>query len=226
MSASTFPKRQPTIRRRGSGLETFKVYLQQQWSLGYQQTKALFKDIQQQGYQGSYRTVARFTQQLRRLQPASKPDPQSLHDLPGRSPVPMTQTSPRKPLTARRSARLVLQREDTLTVEEKLLLERLAHQPELSAAINLAKGFIDLVRRRLLEQLDSWLETAISSSIKGFESFAQGIKEDYDAVKNGLSLDLSNGPVEGQNNRLKMLKRQMFGRAGLDLLTKRLILTI
>jgi len=123
----------------------------------------------------------------------------------------MTQTSPRKPLTARRSAWLVLQREDTLTVEEKLLLERLAHQPELSAAISLAQGFIDLVRRRLPDQLDSWLETAISSSIKGFESFAKGIKEDYDAIKNGLSLDVSNGPVEGQNNRLKMLKRQMFG---------------
>jgi transposase len=59
-----------------------------------------------------------------------------------------------------------------------------------------------------------------------FQSFAKGIKEDYDAVKNGLTLEVSNGPVEGQNNRLKMLKRQMYGRAGLDLLEKRLILTI
>ena len=225
LSASTFPERQPTIRRRGSGLEAYKPYLQQQWSLGYQQTKALFEEIQKQGYQGSYQTVARFTQQLRRLQPPSKPDPQSLHDLPGRGPAPMTQTPPQKPLTARRSAWLVLQREDTLTAEEKLLLEQLAQQPELTDVFSLAQGFIDMVRRRLPEQLDSWLETAISSSIKGFQSFAKGIKDDYDAVKNGLLLDVSNGPVEGQNNRLKMLKRQMFGRAGLDLLAKRLILT-
>jgi transposase len=224
LSASTFPERQPTIRRRGSGLEAFKPYLQQQWNLGYQQTKALFEDIQQQGYQGSYQ-VARFTHQLRRLQPPSKPDPQSLHDLPGRGPALMTQTPPPKPLTARRSAWLVLQRKDTLTAEEEQLLELLVQQPELSDVISLAQGFIDLVRRRLPEQLDRWLETAISSSIKGFQRFARGLKEDYDAVKNGLSLDVSNGPVEGQNNRLKMLKRQMFGRASLDLLAKRLILT-
>lgn len=225
LSASTFPERQPTIRRRGSGLEAYKPYLQQQWSLGYQQTKALFEDIQQQGYQGSYQPVARFTHQLRRVQPPAKPDPQSLQDLPGRGPAPMPQTPPQKPLTARRSAWLILQRKDTLTVEEELLLEQLAQRPELSTVISLAQGFIDLVRRRLPEQLDTWLETAISSSIKGFQSFAKGIKEDYDAVKNGLSFDVSNGPVEGQNNRLKMLKRQMFGRAGLDLLAKRLILT-
>lgn len=65
LSASTFPERQPTIRRRGSGLHAYKPYLQQQWALGYQQTKALFQAIQQQGYRGSYQTVARFTQQLR-----------------------------------------------------------------------------------------------------------------------------------------------------------------
>ncbi len=64
LSASTFPERQPTIRRRGSGLEVYKPYLQQQWNLGHQQTKALFQNIQRQGYQGSYPTVARFTQQL------------------------------------------------------------------------------------------------------------------------------------------------------------------
>jgi transposase len=225
LSASTFPERQPTIRRRGSGLHAYKPYLQQQWSLGYQQTKALFEDIQQQGYQGSYPTVARFTQQLRQLQPPAKPTPASLHELPGRGPAPTLPTLPQKPLSARRAAWLVLQRKDTLLAEEALLLEQLAQQPELSDVIDLAQGFIDLVRRRLPEQLDSWLETAISSSIKGFQSFAKGLQEDYDAVKNGLSLDVSNGPVEGQNNRLKMLKRQMFGRAGLDLLAKRLILT-
>lgn len=54
---------------------------------------------------------------------------------------------------------------------------------------------------------------------------AKGLKEDYDAVKAGLTLEVSNGPVEGQNNRLKMLKRQVYGRAGLELLARRLILT-
>ena len=80
------------------------------------------------------------------------------------------------------------------------------------------------MRQRLPEDLDSWLEKATNSSVKAFQTLAKGLKEDYDAVKAGLTLEVSNGPVEGLNNRLKMLKRQMFGRAGLDLLAKWFIL--
>lgn len=68
-------------------------------------------------------------------------------------------------------------------------------------------------------------QTAKTSSIKAVQRFAKGLEEDYDAVKAGMTLAVSNGPVEGQNNRLKMLKRQMFGRANLELLEKRFILT-
>ena len=89
----------------------------------------------------------------------------------------------------------------------------------------MAQGFLELVRQRLPEQLDDWLKKAMNSSIKAFQSFAKGLADDYDAVKAGPYLEVSNGQVEGQNNRLKMLKRQMFGRAGIDLLAKRFILT-
>jgi transposase len=101
----------------------------------------------------------------------------------------------------------------------------LATQPELSEAFSLAQGFLEVVRQRLPEQLDDWLKNAMSGSIKAFQTFAKGLIEDYDAVKAGVTLEISNGQVEGQNNRLKMLKRQMFGRAGLDLLAKRFILS-
>ena len=73
--------------------------------------------------------------------------------------------------------------------------------------------------------MEDWLKNAMNSSIKAFQTFAKGLTEDYDAVKAGVTLEVSNGQVEGQNNRLKMLKRQMFGRAGIDLLAKRFILT-
>jgi transposase len=224
LSAATFPERQPTIRQQGSGLEAYKPYLQQQWRLGNRQTKALFQDIQQQGYKGSYPTLARFTQRLRQLEPDT-PSPDSLHDLPGRGPAPVQQKAAQKPLTAQRGAWLILQHQETLSDDEERLLERLAQQPELSEAIALAQEWIKLVRQRLPQQFDSWLEKAKNSSSKAFQSFAKGLKEDYDAVKNALTLEVSNGVVEGQNNRLKMLKRQMFGRAGLDLLAKRFILT-
>jgi transposase len=224
LSAAIFPERQPTIRQQGSGLEAYKSYIQQQWRLGNRQTKALFQDIQQQGYKGSYPTLARFTQQLRRLEPAT-PSPDSLNDLPGRGPAPLGQKVDQKPLTAQRGAWLILQHQETLSDDEEKLLERLAQQSELSEAIALAQEWIKLVRQRLPQQFDSWLEKAKNSSSKAFQSFAKGLKEDYDAVKNALTLEVSNGVVEGQNNRLKMLKRQMFGRAGLDLLEKRFILT-
>ena len=166
--------------------------------------------------------MARYTHTLRLSQPI--PNPDSLKDLLGRGPAPKVTIKPQKPLSARRAAWLVLQRPDTLTDKQKTLLERLTQQAELSETIRLTQGFIDLVRQRLPKQLDSWIEKTKNSTVKAFQSFAKGIEDDYDAVKAGMTLDVSNGPVEGQNNRLKMLKRQMFGRAGLDLLAKRLSL--
>ena len=113
----------------------------------------------------------------------------------------------------------------TLSAEEEKTLEKLRQHAELSEAISLTQGFLHLVHQRLPHQLDSGLERASCSSLKTFHSFANGIKDDYDAVKAGVTLEVSNGQVEGQNNRLKMLKRQMFGHAGLDLWTKRFILS-
>ena len=69
-----------------------------------------------------------------------------------------------------------------------------------------------------------WLMKAIGSFLKPFQSFANGLLEDYAAVKVSMMTTISDGPVEGLNNRLKMLKRQMYGRAGLELLNKRFIL--
>ncbi|EKV02168.1 transposase family protein [Leptolyngbya sp. PCC 7375] len=225
LSHETFPEWQPSSRQCRSVLDPYKRYLIDQWSQGRQHSKQLFKEIQQQGYSGTYETVARYTHTLRLSQPQSSPNPDSLKDLPGRGPAPKATIKSQKPLSARRAAWLVLQRPDTLTDKQKTLLERLTQRSELSETIRLTQGFIDLVRQRLPKQLDSWLEKAKNSTVKAFQSFAKGIEDDYEAVKAGMTLDVSNGPVEGQNNRLKMLKRQMFGRAGLDLLAKRLILT-
>lgn len=92
---------------------------------------------------------------------------------------------------------------------------RLGQHQDLAPAIGLAQQFADLVRHRQLQQLDLWLEQASSLSIKQFQNFAKSLKEDYEAVKAGVTLGVSNGQVEGQVNRLKVVKRQMYGRAGL-----------
>ena len=226
LAASTFPEWQYPVgrRRQPSCLDPYKAYLSEQWQQGRQHTRELFGEIQQQGYPGSYMTVTRYTRQLRRSLPSNQPSRESLNDLPGRGPAPSAGAPASKSLSARRAAWLVLTRPENLTPKEKSLLEILGQQPKLSGAISIAQGFIKLVRERLPGEFDDWLEAALSSSVKALQSFAKGLRDDYDAVKTGLTLEVSNGPVEGQNNRLKMLKRQMFGRAGLELLEKRLIL--
>ncbi len=70
-------------------------------------------------------------------------------------------------------------------------------------------------------QLDAWISAAEKDSFTALASFARNLRRDLDAVRNGLTLPHSSGPVEGHVNRVKMLKRQMFGRAKLDLLRKR-----
>jgi transposase len=81
------------------------------------------------------------------------------------------------------------------------------------------------VRQRPPTQLDPWLARAASSTIGALQRFAQGRRDDYDAVKAGGTLPWSSGPVEGQITRLKLLKRQMFGRASLARLERRFVLT-
>jgi transposase len=82
----------------------------------------------------------------------------------------------------------------------------------------------EIVRNHRSELLDSWLQTVLHTQIKPLVNFGLGLLEDYDAVKAGMTLEWSNGQVEGQINRLKMLKRQMYGRAGINLLSRRFLL--
>ena len=77
-----------------------------------------------------------------------------------------------------------------------------------------------MVRQRQPVQLDSWLHRATASTLEALRRFAAGLAEDYAAVKAGVTLPWSTSPVEGHINRLKMVKRQMFGRAHLDLLSR------
>jgi transposase len=222
LSHSKFPEWQPHPgrgRSQRSQLDAHKPYVLNQWNQGHRNTKQLFEEIQQQGYRGSYQTVARYTHRLRQAQKQHRVQLGVQHPLP----ISDLQQSP---LTARRATWMVMRRADQRTDAEQVLIADLKTQhPELAAAIDLTQGFTKLVRERLPQQLDVWLEQAMSSSMKLFRGFAQGLKEDYAAVKASLMTDISNGPVEGNINRLKLLKRQMFGRASFDLLNRRFILT-
>jgi transposase len=130
-----------------------------------------------------------------------------------------------RPLTPRRATWLVLRRPEQRTPEaHHLLVQLTAQHAELAEAIALAQDFAQLVRQRQAPQLDPWLARAAESPVVPLQRFAKGLRDDYEAVKAGVALPWSTGPVEGHMNRLKMLKRQIFGRASLDLLQRRFVL--
>src|SRR2546422_314336 len=106
-------------------------------------------------------------------------------------------------------------------------MARAAASPPLAAqvaeAIDLAQDFTTLVRQRQPAQLEPWLTRAATRTLEALRRFAPGLYEDHEAVKAGVTLPWSTGPVEGHIHRLNMVKRQRFGRARLDLLSRRVL---
>src|SRR5215467_5347312 len=142
------------------------------------------------------------------------------------SPLPLVAELQHGHLTPRGTAWLLLRRPEPRTPDEEQHLTLLtAQQAERAEAVTLARDFAALVRTRQPERLDGWLARATASVGAALQRFAQGLRDDYAAVKAGVTVPWSHGPVEGHINRLKMLTRQMFGRAHLDLLSRRFVLT-
>ena len=98
-----------------------------------------------------------------------------------------------------------------------------ARSDELATALDLADGFAELIRKRSRETLGEWLARGEASSDPDLRRFAEGIRRDEAAVHAAVTETWSNGPVEGHVNRLKMIKRQMYGRAGFVLLRARVL---
>ena len=111
-----------------------------------------------------------------------------------------------------------------LEAEESQYVKELCRlSPEIKVGQELAREFQRIVRERCVEALDHWRESVKQSAIGEFERFANGLMKDEAAVRAGLSTAWSSGQVEGQVNRLKMIKRQMYGRANFDLLRARVL---
>jgi transposase len=215
LQAPTFPERPPR-RRPLSILDPYKAYLLERWQAGCRSTRELYHEIHAQGFAGKYSIVAAYVSRLR------PPQGRITRRRTSGSPAPIVEID--KPLTPSRATWLVMRREAKLNANEKTQLARLqAHEGDIAKAITLTQDFATLVRQRQPDQLATWLERATASGLQAFQSLANGLRADYAAVKAGVTLAWSTGPVEGQINRLKMLKRQMYGRAGIGLLRQRVL---
>ncbi|HEV7893864.1 MAG TPA: ISL3 family transposase [Pyrinomonadaceae bacterium] len=133
-------------------------------------------------------------------------------------------SSPRLRLPSAREATWMLLRPDELTDEEKPVAELLRKlSPEVGRAQGLALGFVEVVKERREDELRGWLVEAQRSEVPEFVTFANGLTADLQAVRAALCYEWSNGQVEGQVHRLKLVKRQMYGRGKLDLLRARVL---
>jgi transposase len=223
--ADQFPQR-ATRRKMPSKLDPFLPYLQQQLEAGHDNAMQLWRELRdQQGYTGSRGLVSRWVAQHRYLGPQTSSE-QAKPRRRGKPPSPFSQkpSQGRRILSARQAAWLLVRCPADLEEGDRSLVERLCqHSADIQTAYSLAQGFIRMVRQRSATLFDDWLLRIEATGIAELQSFAAGLRRDKAAVVAALSLPYSNGQVEGQVNRLKLIKRSMYGRANFDLLRQRVL---
>jgi transposase len=200
-------------------IEPYKPYLLQRWNEGCRNAQQLWREITQMGYSASVTTVSRFIGQLRQDSGTARSFKQAQA-----SAIYSWTGEQKRPFTALQAARLLVSREERRSVWQQDALVRLSElDQDIEAPINHVHRFLQMVRQLQGESLDGWLQEVEEHGIAELRSFAQGLRKEYQAVKAGLTLTWSNGPTEAQIQRLKLLKRQMYGQAGFTLLRQRVL---
>jgi transposase len=218
LQSESCPRRVVPVRRKRS-LDKFQPYLKQRWDEGCHNMAELYREVCLQGFTGGQRTVTDFMSSWReQLPPLMRRKRQGAI---------ANHAIPIHPPSTRKTTWLLLQKEKERTEFEENFLGKLKEIcPVIKSVEELASEFIKLVKNRKAKELDDWLEKASKSKVAEMKSFANGIKRDKAPVVAALEYEWSNGQVEGQVNRLKTIKRQMYGRGKLDLLRARVLHSI
>jgi transposase len=213
--AEVFPERVPRARY-PSITDPYEPYLRQRWNEGCQNAAQLWREIRQQGFAGSCSNL-----RVRLATWRSRPARCGRPPRGSRGPPAPPGISPRSP---RQASWLLVRLPGDVEREDQTYLEQLCHLcPEVAAAYSLAQEFGRLVRERDHPALERWLLTAEQTKVPELVGFVAGIRRDQAAVEQMLLTEWSNGQLEGQVNRLKLLKRAMYGRAKFDLLRRRVL---
>jgi len=207
-------------RQRARLLDPYHAYLLQRWHQGCHNVAQLEAELRAKGYKGSQRVLYRY---LATLEPSAFPlrrragSQKSLRASP-------TPPDPLRTMSVQQITWLFFRKPDELKEEELESLQLIRQaSPSIETAYRLVEQFLQMVRERTGEHLDGWLGAVKASQLEAFESFVTGVQQDKDAVLAGLTLPWSNGPLEGHVNRLKLIKRSMYGRAEVDLLKLRVL---
>jgi transposase len=225
VAAEQFPER-ATRRAARSKLDPFIPYLEQHLAAGQDNGMQLWRELRaHEGYTGSRGLVSHWVARHRHLVPPVEPTRPPVRRR-GRPPATTSAPAPapQRHLSARQAAWLLVCQPEKRKPDEQDLVQRLCqHTPLVATAYQLAQEFIQLVREHQVGKLDPWIRGATASGIPEFQSFVTGLERDKAAVIAALTLPFSNGQVEGQVNRLKVIKRCMYGRAKFDLLRQRVL---
>ena len=203
------------------------AYLDKRWEAGCHNGMQLWREIQALGFPGTRRMVSNWVV-LRRERWRARPSAD------GRRPaLPKLPVGPRLPASVgalgdslaapRQLVWLLLRPEAAMTPADQELLQMLRHDKGLETAYTLTQRFRQMIRQRTATPLDPWLDDCLASEMPELRNVAKGLQRARAAVQNALTLPYSNGQVEGQITKLKLLKRQSYGRAKLDLLRQRML---
>jgi transposase len=196
------------LRRDGprpTSLDAYQLHLAQRWREGQHVAKVLFNEIRGLGYRGSVRSVARYVAGWR----TDKPPSPAHALLPG----------------PRTLAWLLLRRPSELDEVEQRVLQQLGERdPDLVSTRHLVQQFMRIVRTRGGRKREAWVMDVHADGPPELRGFGRNLRRDWDAVQAGLTKRWSSGSVESHVNRVKVIKRQMYGRAKFDPLRKRVLL--
>jgi len=199
-----FPERK-SPHRWPPKVNEFGHYLQQRWNEGCHNATRLYHEIRDKGYPGKRAMVARFVAGWRKTGKAARPN------------------APER-ISPKHAAILVTRAADQMTDEQQQLLDRITYQcPEVDDLRRMALSFRAALEADKSTQLRQWIEAVKRCEFGPVVRFAYGLQKDISAVSAAVETSWSTGQVEGQINRLKMIKRQMYGRAGFELLCARVL---
>ncbi len=194
--------------RRRSVFDPYAAYVLQRWQDVLHEAKQLYEEIQAQGFSGTVRIVQRFVQ-------ARRSDPEK---------IPLAPATGADRFSSKTATWLFIRDPKQLTTEKQAELELICQRSETARkTYELTQQFMSMLRLRRGQEFERWLSAVEASQIPELRRFAQGLFKDKSAVVAGLTLSYSNGPVEAQVQKLKLVKRSMFGRAKLPLLRQRLL---
>jgi transposase len=195
-----------------SGMDAHREWIDARIAEGRINASELHGELASRGVRLSYGTVRRYL--TKRLGRAGKTRPR----------VNAAKPKPAPPPSPKQLSFDWIRRSEKRTAEAQVRLDAIRRaSPDLTRALDLADEFTALIRKSTSGTLQDWLSRAESSPCPEVRNFAEGIRHDESAVNAAVTTRWSNGPVEGHVNRLKTIKRQMYGRAGFALLKARVV---